>query len=337
MKTLHAKSPCCRARVQRFGQRRRRCTVCHKTWRIRKKKRGRKRKRVHEDLIIRFFEKRLPPLRVVAKQRNVGKDAIQLLSARSLKQYVSKHSEEWKQLLKDSGSLIAVVDGIWYYIQKQKYTIYVILLRETSANRAIILPPVIHPGHENIEGWQKAFSTLPKDLEKRIVVLVSDGSASLMTWVRKKKNWVVQRCHFHLIAAVQNYLTTGPRSPHREYALEVLRLVQKVLSTNDPKQLEPLQERLKQVRKQTSSRGLRRVLGGLMTDLKDYHTYLEYLELNLPTTTNSAESFIQCIRDLMYRCRGFRSLTTLQNWLIGLSIFQKTIRCNGKRSTKLNH
>jgi len=41
MAPLHAKSLCCGAQVRRFGRRRRQCTLCKRTWRIRQKKRGR--------------------------------------------------------------------------------------------------------------------------------------------------------------------------------------------------------------------------------------------------------------------------------------------------------
>src|SRR3990167_1503103 len=54
MKKLHAKSPCCRARVVKFGARRRQCAFCKKTWRLRKKKRGRSRLRGNSPLLLRF-------------------------------------------------------------------------------------------------------------------------------------------------------------------------------------------------------------------------------------------------------------------------------------------
>src|SRR5438105_12080264 len=41
MQSKHAKSPCCAARVRRFGPRRRQCVECGKTWTVRPKKRGR--------------------------------------------------------------------------------------------------------------------------------------------------------------------------------------------------------------------------------------------------------------------------------------------------------
>lgn len=329
MKLLHVKSPCCQGEIRRFGSRRRQCVICHKTWRIRKKQRGRKRKSVKEELVVRFFQKRLPPLRVMAEDKGCGKDSVQLLLNRSLELYIKNHQNDWLADLENGKNLVAVADAIWYRILDEKYTIYVILLRGIDTNEAIICPPVIIKGHEGVEGWQKAFDALPKDLKNRILALISDGAGSLLSIVRPT-GWIIQRCQFHLIASVQNYLTTGPRSTNQTYALEVLRLVQQVLRCNNKRGLKQLIQKIELFHNQSKSRGLRRVLNGLIRDLDDFHAYLKFPELHLPTTSNSAESFIQCIRDLMYRCRGFRSLSSLQKWLLGIAISKKTMRCNGK-------
>lgn len=329
MKLLHVKSPCCRGEIRRFGSRRRQCVICHKTWRIRKKRRGRKRILVKEDLAIKFFQKRLPPLRIVAENKNRSKDVIQLLLNRSLRRYINNHGDEWLKRLENFQYLIAVADAIWYRVRGERYTIYVILLRGVDTHEAVICPPIIIKGHEGVDGWQKAFEAVPKHLKNRILALISDGAGSLLSII-KPKGWIIQRCHFHMIASVQNYLTIGPRSVNQTYALEVMRLVQQVLQCHDQRKLNKLVQKVEVIRNQSKSRGLRRVLGGLMKDLSDFHAYLKFPRLNLPTTSNTAESFIQCIRDLMYRCRGFRSLPSLQTWLMGIAIFKKTVRCNGK-------
>lgn len=329
MNILHTKSPCCRAAIQRFGKRRRRCAACYQTWRIRKKRRGRKRISAKEEFVVRFFQKRLPPLRVMAEQKGCGKDAIQLMLGRSLELYIKNQQNDWLKRLENCKNFIAVADAIWYWVQGERYAIYVILLRSVDTSEAVVCPPMIIKGHEGIDGWQKAFDALPQHLESRILALISDGAGSLLSVV-KPKGWIIQRCHFHLIASVQNYLTTGPRSINQTYALGVMRLVQQILRCHDERRLKQLIRKVEIIRDQSRSRGLRRVLGGLVRDLSDFHAYLKFPELNLPTTSNTAESFIQCIRDLMYRCRGFRSLSSLQNWLTGLAIFKKTMRCNGK-------
>lgn len=334
MNIKHTKSPCCGASIQRWGNRRRCCAQCHKTWRIRRKKRGRKSKRIDERMVIKYLNKQLPPLRVLAQQRNYGKSVLQTRLQRSLKIYVQKNQERWKRALPRSGGLVAVADAIWYRVAGQKYTIYVILLRSVQSSRAVICPPLILPGHEDSLGWQRAFDHLPPKFKTRILALICDGGTGLVLTARSR-GWIIQRCHFHLISAVQNYLTTGSRSTQRVYALHVRQTVQGLLRTNKQKELLPFLTELTEIRGRSASRGLRRVLGGLLQNYPDYHNYLKHPQLNLPTTSNSAESFIQCIRDLMYRGRGFRSLASLKYWLAASSIIKKTIQCNGKKPTKL--
>src|SRR5207248_10190134 len=41
MQSKHARSPCCAARVRRFGSRRRQCVQCGHTWTVRPRRRGR--------------------------------------------------------------------------------------------------------------------------------------------------------------------------------------------------------------------------------------------------------------------------------------------------------
>lgn len=287
-------------------------------------------------MVFKYLNKELPPLRILAQKRNCGKSVLQNRLQRSLKIYVQKNQEKWKKMIRRSGALVAVADAIWYRVAGQKYTIYVILLRPIESSHAVICPPLILPGHEDFLDWQRAFDNLPMAFKARIVALICDGGTGLILAARTR-NWIIQRCHFHLISAVQNYLTTGPRSTQRVYALHVMQTVQKLLRTDKLRELTPLLTELIEIRCRSTSRGLRRVLGGLLQNYSDYHAYLKYPQLNLPTTSNSAESSIQCLRDLMYRCRGFRSLTTLKCWLTASSIFKKTIQCNGKKPTKLTN
>lgn len=334
MKTLHAKSPCCRAKVQRFGERRRRCKNCLRTWCIYQKKRGRKQKRVDRHLAISYLNKDISSIRSLARRRGCDKNAIQVMLRRSLEVYMRRKNNSWQEVFKyNNTKLIAVADAIWHQIKKEYYTIYIILLRPVKENKAVICQPIVVRGREDLEGWEKAFDALPIAIKARIIALVCDGAHSLVN-LAKSRRWLLQRCHFHLIASVQNYLSTGPRGARREYAQYVLKTVQQLLHTNNSKEVCKLRYRIYTIRQNSRSCGMRRVLGGLLTNYKDYHTYLYHPHLNLPTTTNSAESFIQCVRDLMYRCRGFRSQSSLTTWLNAFSLFKKTIRCAGKKSTK---
>lgn len=333
MNTPHAKSPCCQGKIRKFGSRRRQCVNCHRTFRIRKKKRGRKPKRESEQLALQYLNKALPSLRVMAEQRNCGKNKLQARLKRSLAVLIKKNCYRWKSRLKTAKKLIVVADAIWYRVKGQKYTIYVVLLRPLNSNQAVVCPPVVCPGHEGMIGWRKALQVIPEHLRQRVLGLVCDGAGSLVSLV-KARGWILQRCHFHLLAAVKNYLSCGPRSTNRPYAQAVLKLVQMFLTTINQRQLDKLTKKLNQIYQTSASRGLRRVFRGLVRDQEDYHAYLKHPRLNLPATSNAAESEVQQIRDLMYRCRGFRGLAALQNWLVALTIFKPTIACNGKKKEK---
>lgn len=273
------------------------------------------------------------PLRTLAAERGCGKDHMQVRVRRSLEQYVRRHGRDWLTLVRGRRPLITVCDAIWYHVDRAYYTIYVILLRPLTSSEAIICLPIVLRGREDLAGWQRAYAAIPDIVKPRITAMVCDGATSLVALAREQR-WVLQRCHFHLIAAVQNYLTSGPRSKHRAYALGVLAVVQKLLATDAPPALRRLKAELRAIHDQSASRGLRRVLRGLLRDLPDYHAYLRYPELRLPTTSNAAESCIQCFRDLMYRCRGFRSYDTLVRWLTAAACFKQTICCNGKHQPK---
>ena len=329
MKQLHEKSPCCRGIIRRFGKRRRQCSVCKKTWRVWRKKRGRKRARPASAPITAYFSHRSRTVRASADDRSKSKSRVQRRLARSLAAFVAIQHNAWRALIPKHEELLLVADAIWHRIRKEKYTIYVMLLRPKYGNNAVILPPQLIIGHEDAAGWQQALQTIPPALRMRIGALVCDGGTGVIS-LAHRNGWLLQRCHFHLLSAVQNYLTTGPRSKNRPFAQEIMREVQKALTTSTEEAARDPLAHLAVIRATTRSRGVRRVLGGFLLHWREYRTYLARPEWLLPTTSNTAESFIQCVRDLMYRCRGFRTKEKCIMWITALAAHKKTIRCNGK-------
>lgn len=268
-------------------------------------------------------------MRNTASRRNVGRSSVQRALARSLEKYVRVNDTEWLALVPKQGDLLLVADAIWYRVEGMKYTIYVLLLRPRQGSVAVILPPVLFPGHEDNAGWEHAYATIPEAVQARIRAMVCDGGTSLVR-LSYRNGWLLQRCQFHLLAAVQNYVTTGPRSKHPLFAQTVMHLVQQ--ATSEPRMVlvHAALDELERIRNESRSKGLRRVLGGLAMHINEYRTYLNRAEWCLPATSNTAESCIQCIRDLMYQCRGFRTKEKLELWLKAFAIHQKTIRCNGR-------
>ncbi len=329
MKTLHEKSPCCRGTIRRFGKRRRQCSVCKKTWRIWKKKRGRKMVRSTPQYIAAYFSHRSRTVRAYADGRSKSKSCVQRRLARSLAAFVAAQQDAWRSIIPEQGELILIADAIWHRIHGEKYTIYIMLLRPKRGVDAVIVPPQLRSGHEDAAGWRWALSTIPHAVRMRIGALVCDGGTGVVS-LAHRNGWFLQRCHFHVLSAVQNYLTTGPRSKNRPFAQHVMREVQRVLASSTEVAARDSLARLAIIRDETRSRGVRRVLGGFLLHWREYRTYLAHSEWSFPTTSNTAESFIQCVRDLMYRCRGFRTKEKCITWITALAAHKKTIRCNGK-------
>lgn len=329
MNTQHANCMHPKRFVRRFGMRRRQCGECKCTWRIRQKKRGRKAKRVSSAFVSAYLSGFVSTVRNIALQRKTSRSNVQRALTRSLEKYVLLHGNDWRTLVPIEGGIVLIADAIWYRVKGMKYTIYVLLLRPQFGTIAVILPPIILPGHEDIAGWLKAISIVPECMEARIGAIVCDGGTGLVN-LAYRHQWLLQRCQFHLLSAVQNYITTGPRSKHLVFAKRVMSLVQQAISEPSQTTVRQAINELERIHKVSRSKGVRRVLGGLALHLNEYRTYLNHPEWNLPDTSNTAESCIQCIRDLMYKCRGFRTKEKLELWLKAFAAHQKTICCRGK-------
>lgn len=329
---MHAKSPCCRGDIRRFGSRRRQCVLCRHTWRIRQKKRGRKRTRVSSDLAQRFLNHKLPSLRCLADQKRVGREYLRRRMERSLEHYLATTPVS-HDLLQGEEPLVMIADAMWHWIGHKKWTIYVILLKPLHCTTAVIMPVLLHPGHECDEGWRIALEGIGEDRLKLVVALVSDGVHTLLRHANRY-GWHIQRCHFHLISSIQNYATTGPRSKNRAFAITLMNIVKELITTHDEKRVSEITESLRTLLLNLRSRGLRRVISGLLDNLPQFRTYLTYPELNLSTTSNAAESTIQMIRDLLYRTRGFNTPQSLGKWIRALFLAKPIIKCNGYKSTK---
>lgn len=325
----HLKSACCRAQVIRYGSKRRQCVSCRRTWTIRPKRKGRKRLRAPQSLAERYFSGSISTIRTLERRFRWGRDRAQHMARRSLAHYLIKHQNDWSRTLPNRGRLIAIADAIWHRVCGEKITIYLILLRPVDGETAVIMPPVFTRGHEDRGGWQYAWAQLPSAYLRRIDAIVCDGQKWLIAFGYRHK-WIVQRCQFHLLANLQMYL--GIRDRQRNS--NVMTLVYALFATTDQKQSRRILAQLAAIRDTSKSRGMRRVLSGLATNYRDFQSYLRHPNLNLPTTTNAAESCASSIREFMRRCRGFRSRETLRLWVTGYVLWKKEIHCAGKNQQK---
>lgn len=271
-------------------------------------------------MAIQYLERRRSSLKI-------GVDSICRRLRRSLSMLISHAHWEYPET---DESLIVIADGMWHTIEHQPCVTYVVLLRPVNSSTALIMPPVVIPGKESAIGWQTALESIPDEHRRRIKAIVCDGEPHLVHQVRITYGWLIQRCHFHIIASIKNYVTAGPLSRNQTFGKIVLQTVYAALTTPDEDELESLTANIRCFMKIAKNKKLKSRLRGFVKNRDDFRIYLNHPELNLPVTSNAAESLIQCIRDVLYRARGFKTIPSFMNWVTAVCLHKKTIVCKGK-------
>ena len=326
MPIIHAKSPCCREIIYRFGSRRRQCRACGRTWRVRRKKTGRKPKRsssrLPEKLLVKYAR-----ITAWAEARHL---AVSTVSER-LSGSLIRLLKQKKRLPRGPYALLG--DGLYFKFKRMDWVMYVMAVKPVKSHRAFFLDPILLQGKESYERWRMALATIPPETEQRVKAFVSDGfrGSKLIT---REHGWIHQRCHFHLLMALirrhgrRSYRVKG--AGIRERLLSVVRIL---LTTADVmtkrKQTLKAQRLLSHplcppwIRIQTVE---------FLRTLDDFRAYLTHPELNLPTTNNSIESSGKIIRKATSTARTPQSVLLRATAFLRL---KKSITCNGKFSTTL--
>ncbi len=280
------------------------------------------------DFLVRYLDHQTPSLRGLARRYNLSEAVLKYHLKKSRQKFVSK--TPWPTLPQGE-PLIAIADARVQYTKKGWYTFYFVLLRPVREDQAIIAKPYVKRGTETYSGWSEALKTLPKEVKFSIVALVCDGHGGLVNYARQY-GWLIQRCHFHLIARLQSRRSKWRTGRHQKEGKRIYSLVNKVLTIKNTKAILKALIELEEIGWLSSSPEIARTLSGFVKHYEDYRTYLKYPELNLPKTSNTAESFIGCIQKLCQRARGFASLDSLKEWIEALIKYKKFIRCNGVRN-----
>lgn len=324
MTKIHAKCPLCGAKTINYGHRRRRCIECKKTWTVRPKKRGRRARRITESPVRRYLNHERVP---IARERH-GTIVAASRSARLRKERDAFNEKQmWREI--PDGPLILVADAIVKYRNGAWHTWFFMFVRAVKGEDAIILPPYYAPRREVYKEWSNALETIPPDALNRVKALVSDGHRGLMSFALRQ-DWFVQRCHIHLIMAIQARRSRWAMSRKRSEGEELYALITCVLADPNKKNAMRARDRIEEIGWLTSSKILKKVIQGFVTSADDYRTYLNHPELNLPTTSNTAEALNALVDDLLSRTRGFRTVASLNAWIIALCKERKTIKCRGK-------
>jgi len=325
MEKYHAKSPCCGKKVYRFGTRRRQCSACKKTWRIRKKKVGRKLKRESSQLALRYLHHEIPSLYAQARRSGFSDDRLRTRLVKSRNQLLNK--TRWSTLPRQK-PLIALADAMVCYVDNSWYTFYFIVVKKPQQQYATIVRPYVRKGTEVWFGWHEAFKRVPPKTKTAIVVLVCDGHVGLVS-TAKRENWILQRCHFHLIARLQSRRSKWHLSRHGGEGRVLYALVSSVMNHPSLDSISISLERLRKYLQTNPSGELRNIVLGFTKHYMDYRSYLRYPTLYLPKTNNAVESMIGSIRSFCSRARGFRTISSLKAWVYAVLKSKQRITCNG--------
>ena len=188
MNIIHGKSPCCQAKIYKFGGKRKQCSLCKKTWSVRKKKRGRKAKRSNTSLVNEILGKGKKIAHIASRKGSASQSALsqRLKKAMSAKSRINKYPIGW---------LVLIADALWFEFEDKRWTLYMLAVRSTTGGLAHFLDPILLIGRENGKSWAEALNSTPPEINNRIVALVSDGFFGLCQ-LAKQKNFVKQRCPF---------------------------------------------------------------------------------------------------------------------------------------------
>lgn len=303
MKTVHVKSPCCQARARRFGGKRRQCTKCQKTFRIRPKRRGRCRVRHSERYVRSVFERDFSVKHLARGSLSLA--AVQKRFQRGLSAVVSKP----RSMRVHGQSLALIIDGRWHDFKGERWTMYFLAVKPANQDEAVIFDPVLRPRKESAAAWSDIIETaVPPSLKNRIVALVSDGIAG-GKGLAGHFGWNQQRCHFHLLKELERRRGKRKHLPGWTVREQIYQDVRKLLRTRALTRKKFFARRLKRLSEQKGCPSkIRMIVNDLLENLPAFHLYLTHPEWNLPCTTGVMESLGSAVHAGVKKIRTPKSL-----------------------------
>lgn len=292
MKLLHKKSKCCGAKIVRFGAKRRQCVNCKKTWRVHPAKRGPKPRRRQHGYLNKVFNHGFK-IKQLALNSKLSIDVVYKIFSSEMNSVV-----EQKRIVRIKGSkLILLVDAEWHYFNKKLWTLYFLAIKSTDSQTVAILDPILKSGKESAGAWSGIFNQLPKSIRTRIIALVSDGIRGIET-VAEENDWIIQRCHFHLLSALQKRRGKRASTPGRLIREEIYNSVKVALTETSTRRLNIICKRLAFLSNEDGCpKAMRMIVRDFLRRFHEYRAYLNHPDLNLPTTTNVMESVNSYVRE----------------------------------------
>lgn len=309
-------------KIHKFGDKRRQCSGCKKTWTLWAKKRGRNPLRPHHRLLRQVVVEKQSLLSPRLNRRQLTAGAQSFRLRRTMERFL----ERVRPNATPRGRLILVIDALWYLFGGKRWTLYLMTVRPVERDQAVIMEPILCPGRENYDDWQAAIASLPAATRQRTIALVSDGFRG-SDRIARDNGWIMQRCHFHLIAQLQvnrGHWKQLRDSTEREAMYQAIR---NVLAARPEKLKRCVRHLAILLGKNNCPKRLGMIGREFLRRLDQFRAYQNFPDLRLPHTTNSIESFNNIIRS---RCRHLRTPTSLLLRTKVIIRMRKTITCKPK-------
>ncbi len=331
MKYDTANGACTHPKWIKFGGRRRQCVACKKTWTVRAKKRGPKPLKHRVTNLERTFVEKL----TLVQQSHRTNTSANGLSKRHAKSLMSLCDKPWLHTL-PTGSLILVMDAVWFPIDGEQHTLYLTGFRAIENETLHFLPPILRLGHESQKEWREILNGIDPEVRNRIRAVVSD-SFSGSGGIAKQYGWVYQRCQAHLLIRLSTLCGDNKFTVSwREGRQEIKRLMHALMNVRDPEKVSEIVDRLFILsRDPRCPERLYQIVKRTVRTLHEYRACYLHPELRLPATTNAVENTNGRIRAMLNRARGCRTPSSLLQWITGFLWFHPTVTCRPKLPTEI--
>lgn len=322
---------CTHPKSIKFGARRRQCSSCRATWTVRPKKRGPKSVKRRLVSLEKTFVEKLTLVQQ-ARRSTVSSDALAKRHAASL---VALIDRPWPHE-PPAGSLILVMDAIWFKKDEERYTVYLTGLRAVGEDPLHFLRPVLRSGNESQKQWQEIVREIPEETRKRVLALVSDSFTGAAAIAREHR-WIFQRCQAHLLLRLETLCGDNKRTVSwREGRQELKALMYALINTPDETKAGRIADQLFLLgQDRQCPLKLNMIVTETLRYLPEFRSCYLHPDLRLPATTNALENTNGRIRNLLNRARGCRTPESLIRWITGFLWFNPMVTCRPKVPTEL--
>lgn len=137
MVSQHANSPCCGAKIRRYGGKRRQCLNCKKTWSIRPLRRGRRRKRLPNETLLKVIKQGYPLQHFARRRPHLKHITFRHHFRNLLRSFVARP----RKIVLPPGPLVILLDGLWFQFGGSPWVLYQMALKPCVGATAIFLDP----------------------------------------------------------------------------------------------------------------------------------------------------------------------------------------------------